>query len=100
MHTEEPKSEVKALAAAEGRLEAMMRRIISEFKSKLTELKRSKSQLERDAYKRGRQEVQGEGRIFPRYLVTVWRYLFARYLFAQQLFTQPHDCFWLSMKND
>ena len=60
MHTEEPKQAAKALAAAEEPLEAMMRRIISEFKTKPTELKRSYSQPERDAYKRGRQDTQVE----------------------------------------
>ena len=57
MHTDGPSSEVKAMAAAEEPLEAMMRRIISEFKSKPSESKRPYSQLERDAYKRGRQDV-------------------------------------------
>jgi hypothetical protein len=60
MHTEGPPMEVKALAAAEEPLEAMMRRIISEFKGKPMESKRIYSQLERDAYKRGRQDVQGD----------------------------------------
>jgi len=57
LHTEGPSSEVKAMAAAEEPLEVMMRRIISEFKSQPTESKRPYSQLERDAYKRGRQDV-------------------------------------------
>jgi hypothetical protein len=36
-----------------------MRRIISEFKGSSNDLKRTYSQPERDAYKRGRQDVQG-----------------------------------------
>jgi hypothetical protein len=59
MHTGGIPTEVKALAAAEEPLETMMRRIISEFKSQPTEPKRTYSQPERDAYKRGRQEAQG-----------------------------------------
>ena len=60
MHTGGSTTEVKALAAAEEPLEAMMRRIISEFKSQPTEPKRAYSQPERDSYKRGRQEAQGD----------------------------------------
>ena len=37
MHTEEPTTEVKALAATEEPLEVMMRRIITEFKNKSTD---------------------------------------------------------------
>ena len=60
MHTEGSATEVKALGAAEEPLEAMMRRIIAESISKSTESKRTYSQLERDAYKRGRQDAQGD----------------------------------------
>ena len=60
MHTDGPTPEVKALAAAEEPLEVMMKRIISEFKS--NELKQTYSQLEREAYKRGRQDLQEDRR--------------------------------------
>ena len=60
MHTDGPMPEIKALAATEEPLDVMMRRIIAEFKGKPTELKRSYSQQERDAYKRGRQDAQGD----------------------------------------
>ena len=60
MLTDGSPSEVKALAATEEPFDAMMRRIISEFKSQPTEHKRTYSQPERDAYKRGRQDAQGD----------------------------------------
>jgi hypothetical protein len=60
MHTDSPMPEVKALAVTEEPLEAMMRRIIAEFKGTPTESKRSYPQPDRDAYKRGRQAAQGD----------------------------------------
>jgi len=61
--------EVKALAAAEETLEAMMRRIISEYRTKPTETtqahpsqpnnpRRMIPQAERDAYNKGRQDAR------------------------------------------
>jgi len=60
MHTESSITEITALAATEEPLDVMMRRIIAEFKAKPTEPNRSYSQSERDAYKRGRQDAQGD----------------------------------------
>ena len=71
IHTLGPQSEIKALAAAEEPLEAMMRRIISEYGIKSTEtprptpnqstaFKRPSSQAERDAFKKGRQVTRSE----------------------------------------
>ena len=69
MHTADSMPEVKALAAAEEPLEAMMRRIISEYKTKRPEITRPQSsqsnnprrmipQAERDAYNKGRQDAR------------------------------------------
>jgi hypothetical protein len=60
MYNDAPAPEAKALAAAEEPLEAMMRRIISEFKSKPTETKKPYSQSEREAYRKGRHDAQGD----------------------------------------
>jgi hypothetical protein len=69
MHTSSSLPEVKALAAAEEPLEAMMRRIISEYRAKPTETTRAHPsqpnnprrqipQAERDAYNKGRQDAR------------------------------------------
>ena len=69
MHTSSLLPEAKALAAAEEPLEAMMRRIISEYRAKPTETTRAHPsqpnnprrqipQAERDAYNKGRQDAR------------------------------------------
>ena len=70
MQTATPEPEAKALAVSEESLEAMMRRIISEYKAKAPETNRSYPSkpthprpptiAERDAYKRGRNDARPE----------------------------------------
>ena len=70
MQIDGPAVEVKALAASEETLEAMMRRIISESKAQAPDINRaypsrsnnprSNLAIERDAYKRGRNDERAD----------------------------------------